>query len=78
MSRVPEFSTYVFDVDGTLVDSAVDICGAIQGVFASTILALVKPQARCKHIIFHSSDNYTTNLRLEDAMWGKALILLMK
>jgi HAD superfamily hydrolase (TIGR01509 family) len=36
VSRVPEFSTYVFDVDGTLVDSAVDICGAIQGVFAST------------------------------------------
>jgi len=36
-----------------------------QGVFASTILALVKPQARCKHIIFYSYDNYTTNLRLE-------------
>ena len=36
-----------------------------QGVFASTILALVQPQARCKHIIFHSYDDYTTNLRLE-------------
>ena len=36
-----------------------------QGVLASTILELVKPAARCKHIIFHSYDSYTTNLRLE-------------
>ncbi len=36
MSRVPLFETYLFDVDGTLVDSAADICGAIQGVLAST------------------------------------------
>jgi phosphoglycolate phosphatase len=36
VNRVPEFSIYLFDVDGTLVDSAVDICGAIQGVLAST------------------------------------------
>jgi phosphoglycolate phosphatase len=33
---VPTFPVYVFDVDGTLVDSAADICGAIQGVLAST------------------------------------------
>ena len=33
---VPQFPVYLFDVDGTLVDSAVDICGAIQGVLAST------------------------------------------
>lgn len=31
---VPAFSVYLFDVDGTLVDSAPDICGAIQGVLA--------------------------------------------
>ncbi len=30
------FRVYLFDVDGTLVDSAKDICGAIQGVLAST------------------------------------------
>jgi HAD superfamily hydrolase (TIGR01509 family) len=36
LSRVPLFETYLFDVDGTLVDSAADICGAIQGVLAST------------------------------------------
>lgn len=33
---VPPFAVYLFDVDGTLVDSAEDICGAIQGVLAST------------------------------------------
>jgi len=33
---VPYFPVYLFDVDGTLVDSAADICGAIQGVLAST------------------------------------------
>jgi phosphoglycolate phosphatase len=29
---IPVFPVYLFDVDGTLVDSAPDICGAIQGV----------------------------------------------
>ncbi|MBV8896359.1 MAG: HAD family hydrolase [Acidobacteriaceae bacterium] len=33
---IPSFPVYLFDVDGTLVDSALDICGAIQGVLAST------------------------------------------
>jgi phosphoglycolate phosphatase len=33
---VPRFSAYLFDVDGTLVDSANDICGAIQAVLATT------------------------------------------
>ena len=33
---IPAFAVYLFDVDGTLVDSAADICGAIQGVLAST------------------------------------------
>jgi len=33
---IPAFKAYLFDVDGTLVDSAADICGAIQGVLAST------------------------------------------
>jgi 2-phosphoglycolate phosphatase len=33
---IPSFPVYLFDLDGTLVDSAVDICGAIQGVLAST------------------------------------------
>jgi phosphoglycolate phosphatase len=33
---IPAFPIYLFDVDGTLVDSADDICGAIQTVLAST------------------------------------------
>jgi phosphoglycolate phosphatase len=33
---IPKYPVYLFDVDGTLVDSAADICGAIQGVLAST------------------------------------------
>jgi phosphoglycolate phosphatase len=33
---IPRFPAYLFDVDGTLVDSASDICGAIQTVLATT------------------------------------------
>jgi 2-phosphoglycolate phosphatase len=33
---IPAFPVYLFDLDGTLVDSAEDICGAVQGVLAST------------------------------------------
>ncbi len=33
---IPSFPVYLFDVDGTLVDSAADISGAIQGVLAKT------------------------------------------
>jgi HAD superfamily hydrolase (TIGR01549 family) len=32
---IPLFPVYLFDVDGTLVDSAADIVGAIQGVLAA-------------------------------------------
>jgi phosphoglycolate phosphatase len=31
---IPRFPVYVFDVDGTLMDSAADICGAIQDTLA--------------------------------------------
>lgn len=33
---IPAFPVYVFDVDGTLLDSAKDICGAIQQVLDGT------------------------------------------
>ena len=33
---VPPFPVYIFDVDGTLLDSARDICGAIQQVLDTT------------------------------------------
>ena len=33
---VPQFPVYLFDIDGTLLDSAEDICGAVQQVLATT------------------------------------------
>jgi len=33
---IPAFRLYLFDIDGTLVDSAADICGAIQDVLSRT------------------------------------------
>ncbi|HEY3837717.1 MAG TPA: HAD-IA family hydrolase [Bryobacteraceae bacterium] len=34
--KVPSFPVYLFDIDGTLLDSAVDICGAVQHVISAT------------------------------------------
>jgi 2-phosphoglycolate phosphatase len=34
--KVPGFPVYLFDLDGTLLDSAEDICGAVQEVLATT------------------------------------------
>src|ERR1700684_1503349 len=36
LHMIPPFRAYLFDVDGTLVDSAADICGTIQQVLATT------------------------------------------
>lgn len=33
---IPQFPVYLFDIDGTLLDSAEDICGAVQQVLAAT------------------------------------------
>lgn len=33
---IPNFPVYLFDIDGTLLDSAQDICGAVQQVLAGT------------------------------------------
>jgi hypothetical protein len=33
---IPAFPVYLFDLDGTLVDSALDICGAVQQVLSET------------------------------------------
>ena len=33
---IPRFRAYLFDIDGTLLDSALDICGAIQQTLAPT------------------------------------------
>jgi HAD superfamily hydrolase (TIGR01509 family) len=36
---IPQFPVYLFDIDGTLLDSAQDICGAIQQALFSTSAA---------------------------------------
>lgn len=36
MALIPPFRAYLFDVDGTLLDSAPDICGAVSSVLATT------------------------------------------
>ncbi len=41
LGLLPSFPVYIFDVDGTLVDSAIDICGAIQGVLSKTSASAV-------------------------------------
>ncbi|MGH9662572.1 MAG: HAD family hydrolase, partial [Bryobacteraceae bacterium] len=33
---IPPFPAYLFDIDGTLLDSAVDICGAVSEVLTTT------------------------------------------
>jgi len=33
--RIPKFPVYLFDIDGTLLDSAEDICGAVQHVIST-------------------------------------------
>jgi phosphoglycolate phosphatase len=41
---IPAFPVYLFDVDGTLVDSAPDICGAVSAVLETT------PAGKCDPI----------------------------
>ncbi len=36
MAAIPPFRAYLFDVDGTLLDSAPDICGAVSNVLSRT------------------------------------------
>jgi HAD superfamily hydrolase (TIGR01509 family) len=53
---IPTFPVYIFDVDGTLVDSAPDICGAIQGVLANTPQCNVSDEALRLYIGRHLYD----------------------
>ena len=41
--RIPRFPVYLFDIDGTLLDSAQDICGAVQQVILNTPHAPSRP-----------------------------------
>src|SRR5579864_4018063 len=53
---VPRFPVYVFDVDGTLVDSATDICGAIRGALAGTPHSNVSDDVLHRYIGRHLND----------------------
>ena len=53
---VPAFPVYIFDVDGTLVDSAADICGAIQAVLAKTSQNAVEDSFLRRYIGRHLLD----------------------
>jgi len=53
---IPRFPVYIFDVDGTLLDSARDICGAIQQVIETT---------ECRPVTFDYLKGYI-GLHLDD------------
>jgi len=53
---ISPFPVYLFDVDGTLVDSARDICGAIQDVLAATTQNSVEDGFLRKYIGRHLLD----------------------
>lgn len=58
-AAIPAFPVYIFDVDGTLVDSAADICGAIQTVLASTPRADVEQAWLKQYIGYHLIELFT-------------------
>lgn len=53
---IPSFPVYLFDVDGTLVHSSADICGAIQTALADTEQHAVKTEFLQKYIGRHLND----------------------
>jgi HAD superfamily hydrolase (TIGR01509 family) len=55
-AAIPAFKLYLFDVDGTLVDSADDICGAIQTVLANTPRHDVEQAYLKRYIGYHLHD----------------------
>lgn len=55
---IPEFAVYLFDVDGTLLDSATDICGAVRGSLAGTPYFNCDEAFLRRYIGLHLSDMY--------------------
>ena len=53
---IPTFPVYLFDVDGTLVDSAADICGAIQSVLSTTQQNNIDDSFLRRYIGYHLVD----------------------
>ncbi len=65
--RVRPFSVYLFDVDGTLVDSADDICGAILDVLKATSCRPLTKADLTKYIGVHLVDMFQDLLPGRDA-----------
>lgn len=55
---IPPFPVYLFDVDGTLLDSAADICGAIRDTLAGSPHASVSDEFLRRYIGLHLVDFY--------------------
>lgn len=53
---VPEFPVYLFDVDGTLTDSAADICGAVNAALADVPHPACDESLLRRYIGFHLAD----------------------
>ena len=47
---IPAFPVYLFDVDGTLLDSAADICGAVRDTLADSPQASVSDEFLRRYI----------------------------
>jgi phosphoglycolate phosphatase len=55
---IPKFPVYLFDVDGTLLDSEQDICGAMQGALRNTQHKDISNQFLRRYIGRHLIDLY--------------------
>lgn len=53
---IPQFPVYLFDVDGTLVDSAADICGAVREALSGTRARPVDEAYLRRYIGYHLFD----------------------
>ncbi len=54
----PPFPVYLFDVDGTLLDSAADICGAILDVLAGTPCRPLRSADLTRYVGVHLLDMF--------------------
>jgi HAD superfamily hydrolase (TIGR01549 family) len=55
---IPSFPVYLFDVDGTLLDSADDICGAVRETLAGTPCAPLSKADLTKYVGVHLLEMY--------------------
>jgi phosphoglycolate phosphatase len=71
---IPRFGVYLFDVDGTLVDSAADICGAIQQVLTETAQNQISDEILRSYIGRHLLDLFDDLFPQESAEQKEKLV----